>query len=1594
MSTTTNRLRLMPFTNHILCLWVSSVVCLVGLNNAFAQDQIGIYWDDQYTTNNASTPSTPGVLTGYLVLHNPTGFGGIQAWEACIEIDGPGTLTSFDFQGQAINAGSEPCFAVGYTTPLPFSAAVLLASFQAIALEQGPIYVSIKPDFNASLPGHMSYISADDPENLIAMTTVTGNEKVASLNEGNVNLTVVQESLNFGSVAIGDSLTQYIRVNNSADTPYVIDHGFDGVCSSFSLPNGDGMITVPPMSFAEIEVLFVPEVSRQVNCKIFLSFINELIPITGNGEEPVTEYNIGGSRSWGDVAVGASVGHQFFFDNNGTSSITTSISIDSPSNDFTITAGGGALLILPGTRANFSVQFAPSSPGFQDATIVFSNPSVTNVTVNGTGTTPVVWRAPTALSFGTSYLNEPAVLTFPITNLATTPLPIFASLNANCSEFLLLEGGDTEIILGLGDTHYVTVQFQAPISDNYICQLDLGVLVPDVTLNASVIAGPSSIAVSAPVLSFPPTAVGTASEMNLYLHNVSGENVSLNLATYGGDPEFSIAIGGGPQTLIPGQDHLVRVRFNPSVVDINSSFVNLGSGFNVVRLLGESVSDNSRCLATPSVVNFGAQVQGANATEIVTISNNTGNPVFIDPTSTSPQFTISGSAVTLQSGQTADISITMNTSVLGPLSGAILLGDSSCAPIPLTGQVVLAPSTFVVSPASVIIPTIAVGSATDREITATNSGTVPIDLDIKFLAPSSGFLIVSGGGIKTLAPEASHVVVIRFLALFPADFNAALSFGPYLPIVPISANAANEVSDCDVSATNVNFGPVSIGDSSAKIVTITNHTANDMPITPNSNAAELTVNPLSLTIPPISSVTLTITYTPTNGGTFNGTISLGNGACLDIDCFGQGIIPEEFDKDVLGVFWDENYLSNNTYNNPTNAVIEGYLVLSEPSQSGGVSAWEAQIKIDATATLLSWQLEGDAINVGEGNEYVVGLGTPLPFTSDALLATFTVLNLDANAETEIHGTPNFVPSVPGQMSWIAADLPSALLPIHTASGTSLLGSITPNQVIDTDWYSVSPGAIDIPAVVVGTIVDNTIVVSNIGPVEILFEVNLQEPVYGFEILAGDGLQLVAPGATLDIELRFLCISPLIYATSISLGTGLPLITVDAIGVAPVLDCDIAELALDFGDVSPGSSRSRFIEITNTADAPMSITPVSSSPFFVVDTAEVILLTGESKSIQVVFQPVAESLYNGFIDLGNALCETVACLGEGIIGENFDADLLGIFFDPEFTQFEAYGGVNEVLTGYLVLTNPGLSGGVLAWECKVELFGNAQILGWNLEGDNINLGTGNEFIVGLASPLPYTDQALLASFLVLNTDPINPTFFYVKPVRIASVPNQMSWVAASSPNDLLPMHTVGNEDLVALISPSSPVAIEAPTPHAQVFGQQINISWPAPVGSFDGSHLYRRLPGELAIRLTDRPLIGSSEITFTDNSMGLPPGAKIYYSYALIKDGVEKARSAEVEITLPVLPAVATRLLPNVPNPFNPMTEIKFELNKTEHMSLKIYDVTGRLVRELANGTLTSGPHSRTWQGRDGSGRQVPSGTYYVRLVTQTKIDNRKIMLLK
>jgi len=87
------------------------------------------------------------------------------------------------------------------------------------------------------------------------------------------------------------------------------------------------------------------------------------------------------------------------------------------------------------------------------------------------------------------------------------------------------------------------------------------------------------------------------------------------------------------------------------------------------------------------------------------------------------------------------------------------------------------------------------------------------------------------------------------------------------------------------------------------------------------------------------------------------------------------------------------------------------------------------------------------------------------------------------------------------------------------------------------------------------------------------------------------------------------------------------------------------------------------------------------------------------------------------------------------------------------------------------------------------------------------------------------------------------------------------------------------------------------------------------------------------------------------------------------------------------------LYPNHPNPFNPTTSIGFESPAGADATVRVYDVSGRLVRSLQV-PPGDGQRSVVWDGRDERGRSLPSGVYFCRLQAGDRNQTRKMLLLK
>ena len=81
-----------------------------------------------------------------------------------------------------------------------------------------------------------------------------------------------------------------------------------------------------------------------------------------------------------------------------------------------------------------------------------------------------------------------------------------------------------------------------------------------------------------------------------------------------------------------------------------------------------------------------------------------------------------------------------------------------------------------------------------------------------------------------------------------------------------------------------------------------------------------------------------------------------------------------------------------------------------------------------------------------------------------------------------------------------------------------------------------------------------------------------------------------------------------------------------------------------------------------------------------------------------------------------------------------------------------------------------------------------------------------------------------------------------------------------------------------------------------------------------------------------------------------------------------SKAQEVDET----PVQADYLSQNFPNPFNPVTSIRFGLHEPGHVRLTVYDVSGRLIRTLVDNPLEAKSYDITWDGRDDEAREAAS----------------------
>ncbi|MBN2010113.1 S8 family serine peptidase [candidate division KSB1 bacterium] len=173
---------------------------------------------------------------------------------------------------------------------------------------------------------------------------------------------------------------------------------------------------------------------------------------------------------------------------------------------------------------------------------------------------------------------------------------------------------------------------------------------------------------------------------------------------------------------------------------------------------------------------------------------------------------------------------------------------------------------------------------------------------------------------------------------------------------------------------------------------------------------------------------------------------------------------------------------------------------------------------------------------------------------------------------------------------------------------------------------------------------------------------------------------------------------------------------------------------------------------------------------------------------------------------------------------------------------------------------------------------------------------------------------------------------------------------------------------------------------------INIQWRIENGFFTaGFNVYRSQNQNGGYqKLNSSIIVGQEQYTFNDASAIL--GQTFYYQLEQVSrtGNTKKHSPIALEATTPM----HYELFQNFPNPFNGMTQFKYQIPHKTHVMIHIYNVLGRKIRTLIDEDQDAGFYTLSWDGQDERGEPVVSSIYFYQLHTRSFKATRKMTIVR
>ena len=469
----------------------------------------------------------------------------------------------------------------------------------------------------------------------------------------------------------------------------------------------------------------------------------------------------------------------------------------------------------------------------------------------------------TELNFGDVILSKDLILNLAVNNLGNDDLTVSTTdiIGPNSEQFSFVSGQGSFTIPSGGSAHSIPIKFSPTAEGSKSATLRITSNDPDenpldVALTGNGAPEPvADIAVSPSSKNYGDVQIGSSSSETFVVTNDGTANlcvISVSLAGTNSN-QFNIVSGGSSFTVVSEATHDVVVSFNPNTEGVKNATLQFVSNdpdedsLNVA-LNGNGVPDPVADIAvSPSSKNYGEVQIGSSSSETFIVTNDGTANLDVSSVSlagtNSDQFSIvsGGGSFTVAPGATHDFLVKFNPTTEGTNSATFRFAsndpDENPLDVALSGNGVSQPvADIAVSPSSKNYGDIQIGSSSSETFIVTNDGTANLDVSSVSLAGtnSNQFSIVSGGGSFSVAPGASHDVVVSFNPNTEDVKNATLQFASNDPDenpldVALSGNGVSQpVPDIAASTTELNFGDVFISNFSILNINIFNNGTADL----------------------------------------------------------------------------------------------------------------------------------------------------------------------------------------------------------------------------------------------------------------------------------------------------------------------------------------------------------------------------------------------------------------------------------------------------------------------------------------------------------------------------------------------------------------------------------------------------------------------------------------------------------------------------------------------------------------------------------------------------------------------------------------------